>query len=184
MPRRHKLYRRILLHPRRQKRNIRHKRIILRRNQQHRHAHIRRHPFRPRRLVIFLRIAKPKARRRNRIVKLPHRSNRPKPIRPIPPRKHLRLPRIPRHQPLHKMPRVQIIVPPLQRIRARRQIKRRTHRANPSQRRRKLLAILPGHLRHQIPAHRVPGEKHPLESINARQLLQHRPIIPAHPRVI
>src|SRR5258708_23017471 len=118
MLRRRKFHPPILLHVRLQKRLVRHKRIILRRNHQHRHAHPPNDALRPCVLVIILRILVPELRRRDRVIKFPHRPNRSKSVPRISLWKTVRLPPVPRHQSLHKMPLVQVILRLLQRIRA------------------------------------------------------------------
>src|SRR6516162_1545088 len=67
---------RVFVHPRAQKRLIRHERIILCCQQKQWHSHLRYDLLRSRRPVVFFRVLVPEIRRSDSVVKFPHRSAR------------------------------------------------------------------------------------------------------------
>ena len=76
---------------------VRHEWIILRGDQQHRHADLSRDAFRPHVFVIVLRIVITKLRRGDQIIKFAHGANRPQAIELVTPRKHLLFSCVARH---------------------------------------------------------------------------------------
>ena len=157
----------------------RHKRIILRRKNQSRHANLRNHPQRTSPVIIILRISKPAKPRRNHIIKFPHRPHTPKPIERISSRIHSRLQPHAPLQAVNKMPLVNKIPRLRQIIRASSQINRRTNPDHALQFRRRLRPKLPSHFQNNVPAHRRPSHKN-LRSTNPSQST--RSPQPAYPR--
>jgi len=162
----------------------RHKRIILRRKNQSRHANLRNHPQRTSPVIIIVRIPKSAKPRRNHVIKFPHSPHTPKPIERISPRIQSRLQPHAPLQAINKMPLVNKIPRLRQIIRASSQINRRTNPDHALQFRRRLRPKLPSHLQNNVPAHRRPSHKNLLQRILRNQLVHHSPHIPAQPRVV